>query len=223
MSGTDEGHVACCNAQRGPTEGVLDKGYGKIQTVGGAADGKLFPWGIIWRGPMRRLLLLLIVLLVLIPLAVAQDGADTRRMGVEVRDEGCPAGGDGFCIQPGEIQADEGRTLVLEVHNNGTVRHNISAQAGSPDVIQEALDERALEPGTSTTVRLSWDVLEDARDAMDGRTLVLECGFHGHAALGERLVIHVGEEEERPQPGFTAGLALLAVFAALVVSRRKRA
>ncbi len=171
---------------------------------------------------MRRLCLVLAFLLAMVPVAMAQDGADTRRMGVEIQDEGCPEGDDQFCIQPGAIQADEGRTLVLEVHNNGTVRHNISAAEGTPSVIQDVLDEKILEPGDTATIRLSWDVLEEAREEMDGRTVVLECGFPGHAALGERLVIHIGDEEEQPQPGFTGGVALLAVLAALLFAGRRR-
>lgn len=168
---------------------------------------------------MRRLCVLLALLLAVASVAIAQDGADTRRMGVEIHDEGCPAGEDRFCIRPGEIQADEGRTLVLEVHNNGSVRHNISAAAGSPEVIQAALDEGPIEPGDSRTIRFTWEDLEQAREEIEGRTLAFECGFQGHAALGERLVIHVGDEEERPQPAFTGGVALFALLSALFVAR----
>lgn len=168
---------------------------------------------------MRRVCLVVLVVLAVSPVALAQDDADTRRVAVEIHDEGCPGGEDRFCVLPERIEADEGRDLVLEVTNEGAVRHNVTA--AGVDALEQALDERVLEPGEEATIELSWEVLSEAREEIGDRRVALECGFDGHADLGERVVILVGEEEQQPQPGFTGSLAVLGVLVAALVAWRR--
>lgn len=154
----------------------------------------------------------------MVPASLAQDAADTRRVQIELRDEGCPAGEGRFCVLPGTIEVNEGRTLLLEVTNAGQVRHNLTVAPGSPPVLADALDVAPLAPNGTTTVELPWETLSTAREEAGQRNLTLECGFDGHADLGEQLIIAVGQPaEEQPQPGFglLAGLAALGVSAVL--------
>lgn len=166
---------------------------------------------------MRRACVALAALFVLAPLAGAQEDADTRHVTVEIHDEGCPSGEDRFCILPGEIEADEDRTLVLEVTNEGSVRHNLTVPRGGPSGVADRIPEHVLEPGESVTIELPWEVLSEAKEP--GQAFELVCGFEGHADLGERLSIQVGEEEENPQPGFTAGALVMGVLVASMVAR----
>lgn len=169
---------------------------------------------------MRRLGLAAALFLVLVPAVAAQDAADTRRVEVSLQDEGCPAGPDRFCVRPAEVTADEERRLVLEVTNEGSVRHNLTAAPGSPEALAEAVDVAPLAPDETAEVALSWDTLSAAREAAEG-PLELVCGFEGHAALGERLVVQVGAGEQNPQPAPGAPLAALAVVGAALVLRRE--
>ncbi len=158
----------------------------------------------------------------IVPVAVGQDEADTRRVEVELEDEGCPAGEGRFCVLPSTITVNEGRTLLLEITNGGEVRQNLTAAPGSPAVLREAVDLAPLEPNGTATLELAWEDLEAARGEVEGRNLTLSCGFDGHADLGETVVLTVGEAaEEQPQPGVGVVAGVAAIGVAALVARRR--
>lgn len=173
---------------------------------------------------MRAWPVLLAVVLLAVPAALAQDEApEKRRVRVNLTDQGCPSGPNRFCVLPSRIQVDEGRTLVLEVQNTGRVRHNLTAASESPDVLAKQIEMAPLAPNGTATVRLTWETLLQAREAAGSANLTLACGFDGHAALGERLTLTVGEpSQEQPQPAPGAAWLLLGGAAAALALARRR-
>lgn len=171
---------------------------------------------------MRRTWVLVAVAVLLSPVVLAQDGSKTRRVQVQLQDEGCPKGEGSFCVRPGQIQVSEEQTLVLEVTNAGQVRHNLTTAPGTPSALADAVSMAPLEPDETATIRLAWDVLDTAREENEARNLTLVCGFEGHAALGEQLVLSVGPAEaERPQPGFGVWATLAALGVAGVAAYKR--
>jgi uncharacterized cupredoxin-like copper-binding protein len=164
---------------------------------------------------MRGPALVLAVLLLAVPVA-AQDDGETREVEVALQDEGCPDGPDRFCVDPGAIKLGEGRDLVLEVTNEGQVRHNLTAGPQAPDDLAQAIQLEPLAPNETAELRVAWTALEAALD--EGESSVeLACGFDGHADLGERLTVEVEGGDQQPQPaaGALAALGVLSAVAAL--------
>lgn len=172
-------------------------------------------------GTMRHGLWLVLVLLLGASLAAAQQ-SDRHIARVKLDDRGCPAGPNRFCIRPSSVQVDEGEKLVLEVTNAGRVEHNLTAAPGTPETLAEHLHVDRLAPNGTATVRIPWANMSAAREQAGSRNLTLQCGFPGHAALGETLILSIGPAEtQQPQPGFGALAAVAGVaVAALLVQRR---
>lgn len=195
-------------------------GHGRDGPAGETA--KLFGWLLLGR-TMRRLWIALVVGALLVPVVAAQDDAQTRRVQIQLEDEGCPGGEGTFCVRPGRIQVTEEQTLVLEVTNEGQVRHNLTAPPGSPAALQDAVSMDPLAPNETATVELAWETLETAREEAGNRNVTLACGFDGHGDLGEVLTLTVGEpSEQNPQPGFAVWATVAAVAMAGLIQARRR-
>lgn len=170
---------------------------------------------------MRRALAVLAAALLLAPAGVAQEEQQTRRT-VHLTDHDCEAGPDRFCIRPSSVTVHEGEKLVLEIVNRGQVDHNLTADPAVPEAVAEHVQTEPIPPNDSARVEIPWEALSTAREEMESSNLTLECGFDGHAALGERLTVTIGDAEQRPQPGFTVWAALGGIsLAALAWSRRR--
>lgn len=170
---------------------------------------------------MRRALAVLAAALLLVPVGLAQEEQQTRRT-IHLTDHDCEAGPDRFCIRPSSVTVHEGEKLVLEIVNRGDVEHNLTAGPAVPEAVAQHVQTEPIAPDDSARVEIPWEALSTAREEMESGNLTLGCGFDGHAALGERLTVTIGDPEERPQPGFTTWAALAAIsLGALAWSRRR--
>lgn len=153
--------------------------------------------------------------------ALAQ-GASQRTVTVTLDDQGCPDGGDRFCIEPAIIEIADGDTLTLSVENKGQVRHNLTFAPDTPDGLAKHATGEPIAPNTTVEIEIPWDDIEAAMDEADGRSFELRCGFEGHAALGEVATLTVEGEGQNSQPlGWPVAVAGL-IGAALLVRRMRR-
>lgn len=156
--------------------------------------------------------------------ALAQDERPRREVNVSLADDGCPSGPDRFCARPGTVTLEEGADLVLRVRNEGRIPHNLTFGPEAPDALAGHGMNGTLAPNESQRLRLPWPAVSEGLGDSGQGNVTLRCGFEGHAALGERLTVHVpalAGSGQRPQPGPGAWLALAAVgFAAWVARRR---
>lgn len=161
--------------------------------------------------------------LVAVP-GLAQDERPRRVVNVSLDDQGCPAGPDRFCVTPDSVELEDGADLVLRVTNEGRIEHNLTFTPDTPERLAKHGTNGSLAPNESQRVRIPWPAVEESLGE-DGRVnATLECGFDGHAELGERLTIHVpslaeASERREPGPGVWAALAL-GVGAVLLARKR---
>ncbi|MDX1612023.1 MAG: hypothetical protein R3185_06605 [Candidatus Thermoplasmatota archaeon] len=164
---------------------------------------------------------LVVPLLVLALLSVPSALAAERVVDVTITESGCP-GTHRFCLVPDRVSLNGEDDLVLRLHNEGTVRHNLTPAAGSPAILANATVD-AIEPGGQATLHLAHDAMAEALEEAGGE-IVFHCGFEGHRALGEALTVVQPDAgaEERPQPlgGLLAVLSLL--MGAVWVRRARR-
>lgn len=161
-----------------------------------------------------------------IPLAGAlgQDERPRRLANVTLDDEGCPQGPDRFCAQPDVVELEENTDLVLRITNEGRIEHNLTFGEEVPPALAKHGMNGTLAVEETHRMRIPWPDLEAGLEETGSANATLECGREGHAALGEKLRIHVpsiAAGEERPQPGPGALGALVAVGLAAFVARRR--
>jgi len=172
--------------------------------------------------PARGLIVagVLLAAAIVVPATAAQDDRPRRAVNLTLQDEGCPAGPDRFCVQPGNVTLEEGTDLVLRVTNEGRIAHNLTfADETAPSLAKHGMN-RTLAADETQRLQIPWPAIEEAGQP----NATLECGRDGHAALGEVFTIHVpslAESDERPQPGFGTLGALAAVSVGAWAARRR--
>lgn len=172
------------------------------------------------RGPRALALAAICLTAVLLPIVHA---ASPRTIEVTLTDQDCPDGDDRFCIQPAPIVIADGDTVTLNIRNEGQVQHNLTFQPGTPEVLAQHATGQAIAPNGTLEVEIPWEDIEAAIEAADTRSFTLECGFEGHAALGETATFTIeGGESQNPQPlGWPLAVAGL-LGAALLAGRLRR-
>ncbi|BDG61179.1 cupredoxin domain-containing protein [Caldinitratiruptor microaerophilus] len=103
-----------------------------------------------------------------VPAAPASPGAERAEVTARIVE---------WKIEPATVRVQAGRRLVLTVRNDGTVPHNFAI----PDLGVRLVD---IAPGGSRTVELNAD---------EPGTYEFFCDIPGHAQLGQRGTLEIGE------------------------------
>lgn len=153
----------------------------------------------------------------------AQDDRPRRVVNVTLQDQGCPSGPDRFCAIPGEVTLEDGADLVLRVKNEGRIEHNLTFGEEVSDRLAKHGTNGTLSANETRRLHIPWPAIQAELEESGQANVTMQCARDGHAALGERLVIHVpslAASGERPQPGLGAALAV-AVVGAVALSRKR--
>lgn len=155
-----------------------------------------------------------VLLLAGLSLAGAATAQEGRTIAIQAQLHELPSGG--LHMLPERIDARVGDTLVVEVVNQGTTKHNLvfcGDPAGASTCNERMAFTRLLDPGASQEITFT---VEDAG------TFDYYCDLPGHKQGGMAGTLYVtGESKKNESPGPGPAILVLALVGIALLLRRR--